>query len=109
MIDWLKMAKIKFSEVPQEGTAVTDERATILAQAPHQGTANTDERSRTAVTTVPDQRTSTKKEPGISVADVLRVFPGARVLNEAEANALGVTSPHQRPPQQLRLIPGGKS
>jgi hypothetical protein len=41
-----------------------------------------------------------KPSRGISVADVLGVFPGARVISETKPAAQG--------PRQLRLIQGGK-
>jgi len=59
---------------------------------------------------------------GITVADVLRVFPGARILTDQEAKALTTslaevtqkrtpapsTGAAPEGPQQLRLIQGGK-
>ena len=56
---------------------------------------------------------------GNSVADVLRIFPGARILTEAEAKALrdgepaGIPDPESltpkpQGPRQLKLIVGGK-
>ena len=45
----------------------------------------------------------------ITVADVLRVFPGVRALSEDEAKALKIGKAPQRPkPVQLKLIIGGK-
>lgn len=45
--------------------------------------------------------TAESKKIGVTVADVLRVFPGARVISK--------TAPAEKPQQQqLKLIQGGK-
>jgi hypothetical protein len=61
-----------------------------------------------AVGALPKEASKAPKR-GITAADVLRVFPGGRVLTEEEAKALKEGTPAERPQQQqLRLIPGGK-
>src|SRR5262245_1948064 len=52
MTDWLKRARLKFSQVHQQNTAVTVGRASSLFQPSPQPTAITDERNLMSVTAV---------------------------------------------------------
>jgi len=59
-------------------------------------------------TKIPGESDDTGDVRGITLAGVLRVFPGARVLTKDKAEALKDESASERVPQQLRLIPGGE-